>query len=269
MTIDTMGLAGDGDRAAAIAAGLSRAAGLLQAGGLRVIVHGFDTLTIGAGTAPKSRLERAPNLFDLASECEVVITAFATHAALRAALIGSDDRPGLLGAMAPGTLIVDFTPGSPEECRKLAGALAGRAVGLVEAATSGSDDAIKSGTAEILLGGFGEHIERLTPILQCLGTPARTGPQGSARMVIGLKESVRAAYQLAVNEAACVAAAAGISGELFGEPPLSETERAEFLRHVEQTIASADALGIETTMIAKAAEVLSGQTSERRPRVLN
>ena len=151
MTLDPIGVCGAGEHAAAIASAIA-------ASGVRVIVHGF-----GPAKSGKLRIERAANLFDLASECEAVIAVYDTHQALRDALTGGQDRPGLLGAMAPGTLIADLSGGTPEETRRLAGQLAGRAIGLVEMAQTGGAAAIQNGNARLYAGGFGEHIEALKP----------------------------------------------------------------------------------------------------------
>ena len=143
MTIDTLGIVGTGDLAGAIAGRIGSRAGV------RVIVHGFET-----SKSKKGSVERAANLFDLASECQAVIAMYETHALLRQALVGDADRPGLLGAMAPGTLLVDFSGGSPDETWRLAGALSGGAIGLVEGVIIGSPDTVRDGMARVLLGGF-------------------------------------------------------------------------------------------------------------------
>ena len=127
MTLSPIGVCGTGPIASAIAARLAAQA-------TRVIVHGF---AVTPQSPRKARVEPAANLYDLASECEVVIAVYETHAALRGALSGAGDRPGLLGAMVPGSLLVDLSEGLPDETRRLAAKLAAGAIGLVEAAQLG------------------------------------------------------------------------------------------------------------------------------------
>jgi 3-hydroxyisobutyrate dehydrogenase-like beta-hydroxyacid dehydrogenase len=235
MNLDTIGVTGTGELATAIAIRLASGAK-----GPRVIVHGLDAVSL-ASLPKKARIERAANLFDLASECEAVIAAYDSHEALRSALTGTPDRPGLLGAMRPGCLLVDFSFGLPDECRRLAGQLAGGAIGYIEAAQFGGPDAIHEGSAQIYAGGFGDHIDQLTPILCCLGTIKRVGPQGSARMFVALTQAVRAANALALEEVQAIAQASGFIPEDLDTPPLSDQERAELASHVNAALAQSPA----------------------------
>ncbi len=255
MILDPIGVIGTTPLAAAIAARLAS-----DAKGPRVIVHGLDTALLA--TFPKrARIERAPNLFDLASECEAVIAAYDTHAALREALTGTADRPGLLGAMAPGTLLVDISGGLPGEALRLAGQLAGGAIGLVEIGIANPNN-IATGEARLFAGGFGEHIDGLTPILSRLGTVKRAGPQGSGRMLAALTESIRATYHAALAEAQAIAAASGIVPDELADPPVSDDERSEFSAQVKAAKAIASAHNIETPIFDAAASRLSSAPSQ-------
>ena len=229
MILTSIGVCGTGAIASAMAARLAAA-------GIRVIVHGFAAPT---SSSRKVRIEPAANLYDLASECDVVIAVYDTHAALRDALSGTADRPGLLGAMVPGSLLVDLSGGLPDETRKLAAQLAGGAIGVIEGAHLGGADAITAGTARLYLGGFGEHIDHLTPTLSVLGAVTRVGPQGSARMYVALSESVRAAYHVALAEVAAIAEASGFVPADLASPPLSHDERAQFASFVDQALTQA------------------------------
>lgn len=234
MNLDTIGVIGTSPLAAAIA---GRLVGGAKAP--RIIVYGVDAALL-AGLYKRARLERAPNLFDLASECEAVIAAYDSHAALREALTGTADRPGLLGAFQPGSILIDMSVGLPDEALRLAGQLAGRAIGLVEIGIAGGCD-IDTGEARLFAGGFGEHIDELTPVLSRLGTVRRAGPQGSGRMLAALTESIRATYHAAMAEAQAIAAASGIVPDELADPPMPAGERVEFAAQLiaAKTIATA------------------------------
>ena len=247
MTIDTIGIAGTGELAAAIAGRIASRAGV------RVIVHGF---AVAKPAGRMARIETAANLFDLASECQAVIAVYDTHATLRDALTGTTDRPGLLGAMAPGTLLVDMSGGLPGECLRLAGQLAGGAIGLVEVGLCGGTAALSTGEARLFAGGYGEHIEQVTPVLCCLGAVKRAGPQGSGRMLAALMESVRAAHYAALAEAQGIAEASGIVPDEIAEPPLSAEERAELAAHVHAAKAIAAAHEVDTPLLDAVASQL-------------
>ena len=249
MTIDPIGIAGSGEMAAAIAARIANRSGC------RVIVHGFAAELAGGGRKP--RIERAANLFDLASECEAVIAVYETHSQLREALTGSADRPGLLGAMAPGNLLIDFSGGLPVEVSRLAGQLSGGAIGLVECGIVGGHEAIAVGRAQIYAGGFGEHVERVTPVLAGLGMVRRIGPQGSGRMFAALSEAIAAAQVLALHEAQAVAQAGGYVPDELAAPPLPEAEFARMVAQVAAAQAMARAHSVPSPLIDALAGALS------------
>jgi 3-hydroxyisobutyrate dehydrogenase len=257
VTHSTISIAGQGPLAVAIAARM------VAAPGMRVIIHGFGFADGANPKPPKYRIERAANLFDLASECEAVIAVYDTHQALRDALTGTQDRPGLLGALQPGSLIVDLSGGTPEECRRLAGQLAGRAIGLVEAAIIGGTAAVTAGNARIFAGGYGEHVHHVAPALACLGSVKRIGPQGSARMYVALSESVRAAHHIALAEAQAIAAASGFVPEDLATPPLSHEEHAHLAARVSEALAQAP--DTPTPLLAALAGVFGIAAGIRQP----
>jgi len=245
MTHSPIGVAGEGERAAAIAGRIAKAPGQ------RIIVHGFALPGAGtrAQTPRTSRVERASTLFDLASECEVVIAVYGSHAALIAALAGTADRPGLAGAMAPGSILADFSEGSPEQCRHLAGRLSPRAIGFVECGVIGGTEAMARGETLVFAGGFDAHIDSVKPILSALGRFRRVGPQGSGRMYAALTQAMTAAHALALDEVHAIAAAGGFVPDDLASPPMLEAERHELTRHLEQARTWAHACGVATPVI--------------------
>lgn len=234
--IDPVGIAG----AAALAAPI--AARLHAAGMARLIVHGFDLPTPAATTprpagAPRRpRIEHAANLFDLASECQVVVTAYPSLHELHAALAGTADRPGLAGAMQPGTLLADASNLTLDETRRLVGLLAPHAIGVVEWAAAGPLD----GASSIFAGGFGDHVDRLRPLLTQLGTPvARSGAQGSARLAAAAHLLIRDVQDLLQTEWQATAAGLGLTEPDALPAPATDraclTERIALLRNTAAT----------------------------------
>lgn len=198
--MDTIGIIGAGALAGVIANAIATRSRL------RVIVHGVQV------EAPhNSRVSRAANLFDLASECQAIIAVYDSHAALRAALTGDADRPGLLGAMAPGTLLLDLGAGTPDEARRLAGALAGAALGYVDGVVTGSLEAVRAGSAHIVVGGFDDHIVELTSALQHVGQVTRAGSQGQGRLLCALVHAVHAGRRALLDEAMQIATTCDLS----------------------------------------------------------
>ena len=148
--------------------------------------------------------------------------------------------------MAPGSLLIDFSDGLPDECRRLAGQLAGGAIGLVECGYVGGVEALQCGEALIYAGGYGDHIDTVTPQLSALGRVTRIGPQGSGRMYAALSEAVRAAHFAALLEAQAVAHACGFVPDELAVPPLPAAEHARMAGHVTMARRIAQATGTPT-----------------------
>jgi 3-hydroxyisobutyrate dehydrogenase-like beta-hydroxyacid dehydrogenase len=204
LQMDTIGIIGAGALAGAITDAIAARSRL------RIIVHGVDLVAPHNG-----RVSRAPNLFDLASECQAIISVYDSHADLRCALTGDADRPGLLGAMAPGALLLDLGAGTPEEARRLAGALVGAAVGYVDGVVTGSMEAVRAGSAHIVVGGFVDHIVELTPALQHVGQVTRAGSQGQARLLCALVHAVHAGRRALLDEVMQIATGSDLSGSIL------------------------------------------------------
>ena len=76
-------------------------------------------------------------------------------------------------------------------------------------------------------------------------------------------ESVRAAYQMALEEAQLIAAAGGFVPEELANPPLSGEERAQFARHVEQALTLAD--DADTPFLKALAQRLGQSSAVKQP----
>lgn len=218
-----IGIAGRGAFAHAIASRI--AAGL---GSGRILVHGIELPHPKAASARKSplRVERAATLFDLASECEIIVAVYETRAEVLEAIAGTPERPGLAAALAPGTLIVDMSGGSPGDSAKLAGQLGRGAVGLVEIGIVGHAAAARDSGLALYAGGFGEHVEAVRPILKTLGTLRRAGTQGHGRLLAALIAARATAGTELLGELRAIAEAYDLDEDVFleamtGEPGIT------------------------------------------------
>lgn len=107
---------------------------------------------------------------------------------------------GLDGALRPGQLFVDMTTGDPQDSAALAGWLAQRGAGLVEAPVIGSSEQLRRGEALILLSGRCEDVTRGREVLAALGCPLHVLPPGSqaaclklvVNLVLGLNRAALA-----------------------------------------------------------------------------
>jgi 3-hydroxyisobutyrate dehydrogenase len=108
-------------------------------------------------------------------DVEIVITMLTDAAAVDAVLFGTD---GAAPALRPGTCLVEMSTIGPKAIRDLARRLPDR-VDLVDAPVGGSVDAAQAGTLAVLAGGEDHAVDRVTPILEALGTVRRCGGTGS------------------------------------------------------------------------------------------
>ncbi|MGQ0458046.1 MAG: NAD(P)-binding domain-containing protein [Hyphomicrobium sp.] len=182
----------------------------LAAAGHRVALHRRG----GAGTADRiARIEPAATTADIAAECDIVLSTIEDSEALRALLLGSRDRSGLGGEMAPGSVFVDLGIRPARETQALLGVLGTRGVAVIDAAVIGALDAEASAAEDVtvLVGGFRDAVEQAATALSCIGRVERTGPLGSAHTAAALMGYMEAAHVVAEQEAFSVGRALGLS----------------------------------------------------------
>lgn len=129
---------------------------------------------------------------DAARGKAVVVTCLPTSRDVEALLDGPD---GLLAGMDEGAMLVDCTSGDPETSRRIAGRLAERGIGFLDAPVSGGTSGAVAGTLTVMVGGDADLLERARPVLQAFGK--RIVPCGQ----VGAGDAVKAVNNalLAVN----------------------------------------------------------------------
>ncbi len=155
----------------------------------------------------------APDLAALARGSDLVITILPTSREVAAVLHG-----GILESLAPGSLVIDMTSGSPEATRALA-AEVGQAGGtMIDAPVSGGVARARTGDLAIMLGGEAADLDRAEPVLRALGTTRlRCGGIGAGQAMKALNNMVSAAGFLIGIEALLV-------GQRFGLDPATMVE---------------------------------------------
>lgn len=147
----------------------------------------------------------------LAEASDIIITILPTSDIVRAVLQGDD---GILAGLQSDAVIVDMTSGVPSTTRQLA-ELAQKAGGhLVDAPVSGGVPRAKTGELSIMFGGDAQLLERVRPVLGCMGTAIEhTGDVGSAHAMKALNNLVSAGGFLIGVEALMVGKRFGLSPE--------------------------------------------------------
>ena len=102
----------------------------------------------------------------LAETCEVVITMVTGTTDVEEVLLGPH---GVATGARPRTVAIDMSTISPVGTRRMAATLAARGVHMLDAPVTGGVAGAEHGTLTIMVGGEPPVLERVRPVLTCLG----------------------------------------------------------------------------------------------------
>jgi 3-hydroxyisobutyrate dehydrogenase len=123
---------------------------------------------------------------------------------------------GLLGAMEPGSLLIDMSSSDPTETRALAEQVAARGVRFVDAPVSGGVAGARAGTLTIMAGGAESDVEACRAALETLGNNViRVGEVGAGHAMKALNNLLSATSLLVSAEALVVAQEFGLDPEVL------------------------------------------------------
>jgi len=127
--------------------------------------------------AAQTGAKEAATPAEAARGAEVVITCFPSSREVEGLLDGYD---GLAASLEAGSVLVDCTSGDPATSRRIAARLAERGVGFLDAPVSGGTSGAKQGTLTVMVGGDGELLKRVWPVLELFGKKiVHCGPVGA------------------------------------------------------------------------------------------
>ncbi len=146
----------------------------------------------------------------VAEAADVVIVCVFTDEQVRQVCLEGD----LVGAMAPGAVLVVHTTGSP----RTAAAIAAQGVDVVDAPVSGGPHDIAAGHVTLFVGGTDDAVARVHPVLSAYGDPIlHVGGRGAGQLVKLVNNTLFAAQIGLVTEGVRLGDRLGIS-----EPALLE-----------------------------------------------
>jgi 2-hydroxy-3-oxopropionate reductase len=144
---------------------------------------------------------------DVARRSEVVFTIVTGSADVESVALGAD---GLGEGLAVGSILVDMSTIAPETARSLARRLSRQGVDMLDAPVSGGEQGAIAATLAIMVGGKAAVLERVRPLLECLGrTIVHVGDNGAGQVAKACNQMVMVGAIQAVAEALHLAAAAG------------------------------------------------------------
>lgn len=140
--------------------------------------------------------------------CDVVFTIITSSADVEQVALGEN---GLIHGMAADSVLVDCSTIAPDAARRVAAALAARGIHLLDAPVSGGAQGAIDATLAIMAGGDAAVLERVRPLLDCLGQRiVHVGPNGAGQVAKACNQMIMVAAIEAVAEAMRLAGAAGV-----------------------------------------------------------
>lgn len=145
---------------------------------------------------------------ELAERCEVVISIVTASADVEALALGPG---GLIEGFVPGAIHVDMSTIAPGTARRVAARYAERGVGWLDAPVSGGEAGAREASLAIMAGGEPEVLERVRPLLDCLGRKVvHIGPAGAGQVAKACNQMIMVNAIEACAEAMRLASAHGV-----------------------------------------------------------
>ena len=142
--------------------------------------------------------------------CEVVFTVITSSPDVERVALG---KVGLIEGMAPGSVLVDCSTIAPDAARHIAARLGEKGVHFLDAPVSGGEQGAIEATLAIMAGGDADVLERVRPLLECLGQRiVHIGPNGAGQVAKACNQMIMVAAIEAAAEAMRLAAGAGVDG---------------------------------------------------------
>jgi 2-hydroxy-3-oxopropionate reductase len=139
---------------------------------------------------------------------EVVFTVITSSPDVEGVALGKD---GLRAGMAPGSVLVDCSTIAPDAARHIAEKLGEKGIHFLDAPVSGGEQGAIDATLAIMAGGDAAVLERVRPLLECLGKRiVHLGPNGAGQVAKACNQMVMVAAIEAAAEAMHLAAGAGV-----------------------------------------------------------
>lgn len=155
-----------------------------------------------------TRVRYAKSAAEATRDSEIVVLMLPDTPDVTAVIRGED---GVLGALRPGTLVIDMSSIAPAAERELAEEIRRSGGDYLDAPVSGGEVGARDGTLSIMIGGAPEAVDRARPVLDVLGAKiSHIGAVGAGQVAKIANQVVVGVTIEAVAEALRLAEAAGV-----------------------------------------------------------
>ena len=157
----------------------------------------------------------AASLADLGRNVDAVITMLPNDKIVSAVILGEN---AVAGTLAQGGIIIDMSSSDPLATQALANALAPRGIAVVDAPVMGGVVFARDATLDIMAAGDAAAIERVTPLLKCMGRGViNCGAVGSAHALKALANYINACAMINVVEAMTIGRKFGLDAKFMAD----------------------------------------------------
>ncbi|MEZ5264146.1 MAG: NAD(P)-dependent oxidoreductase [Acidimicrobiales bacterium] len=170
-------------------------------------VHGYDPAPAARDAAAAAGITVHATLVGALSGATIVCTSLPDDSVVRTVWCGPE---GIVARAAPSTVVVELSTIGPDTMREVGAAA--RAAGLrpIDAPVSGGPIEARAGTLALIVGGNDEDVAAAAPVLDALGTTARTGDIGTGKVVKLVNNLMSMGNVAVAAEAFAVGEAAGV-----------------------------------------------------------
>jgi 2-hydroxy-3-oxopropionate reductase len=165
-------------------------------GGFPLVIHNRSRTAVDELVAEGA--EQAYSPAEVASQVDVVFTNLPDSPDVEKVVLGED---GIILTGKPGLIYVDNSTIKPALSRVIYQKLNEKGIYALDAPVSGGDIGAKNGTLTIMVGGNPSALEKVTPILQCIGKNITlVGDAGAGQIAKAANQIMVAAQMVAMAE---------------------------------------------------------------------
>jgi 3-hydroxyisobutyrate dehydrogenase-like beta-hydroxyacid dehydrogenase len=182
-------------------------------GGHELTVYDLNPAAVARLTALGAKA--APTLREVGQASEVLVTMLPEPQHVEGAVLGEQ---GAAAAMAPGSTVIDMSTIDPATSQRIGAALKARGIAMVDSPVGKTSEHAVTGTLTLMIGGDAADIERVRPVLSCMGNQFfLCGGQGMGHAMKMTNNLLATTIMCANTEALAIGAKCGLTLETMVE----------------------------------------------------
>ena len=182
-------------------------------GGHELTVYDLNPQAVARLTAQGAKAARSPR--EVGQGSEVVITMLPEPHHVEGVVLGEN---GAAAGMAAGSTFIDMSTIDPTTSQRIAAALKPRGIAMVDSPVGKTSEHAVSGTLTLMIGGDAADIERVRPVLACMGNQFFIcGGQGMGHAMKMTNNLLATTIMCANTEALAIGAKCGLTLETMVE----------------------------------------------------